>query len=551
MVRHEQLLLAPRGITIAAIVFAVFATTAFGQGASRKFYPDDPLLREPAPRPVKQVATREVDDLYDFLDNSFAMPRQESKEIRRGPHPTLDTNTIGDVPDNAWYTNRHYYRKMSIDELKRGPGNSTPPSPNGTWRIVSAKTDGVTPGFVIKDEHDNRYVLKLDPPDYPELSSAADVIGSKAFYALGYNTPENYIVHFRRENLMISDGVTWRDRAGKKHPLTTRMLNEMLKPEPKAAGGTYRGMASRYIAGKLAGPFSYSGTRSDDPNDIVPHEDRRELRGLGVFAAWLNHHDTKSVNSMDTLVDENGVTYLKHYLLDFGDILGSDGVWPKYAWAGHEYTIDMKGSAMQMFTLGLDVPRWARADYPKLKGVGRFDSWSFDPINWKPNYPNPAFLLMDNGDAFWAAKQVAAFTDTEIRALVETGEYSDPRTVNWITKCLIERRDKVAEAWFSRVLPLDKFQVVDGKLTFEDLGQRYGIGKGRAYPVRWASCDHSGRITAITDAAGITVPMLRDHTQYLVATITSAGGDEPVDDPVVVYLRRGQTGLQVVGIERR
>ena len=67
-------------------------------------------------------------------------------------------------------------------------------------------------------------------------------------------------------------------------------------------------MASRFIEGKLAGPFNYQGMRSDDPNDIVPHEDRRELRGLGVFAAWLNHHDTRAINSMDSLVVENGTT---------------------------------------------------------------------------------------------------------------------------------------------------------------------------------------------------------------------------------------------------
>ena len=39
----------------------------------------------------------------------------------------------------------------------------------------------------------------------------------------------------------------------------------------------------------------------------MPHEDRRELRGYGVFAAWLNHVDAKAINSLDTLVtDENG-----------------------------------------------------------------------------------------------------------------------------------------------------------------------------------------------------------------------------------------------------
>jgi hypothetical protein len=549
MVSNEQCYSDARAVIGAVLTLAVLTVPAFGQQTAKKFYTDDPLLKEPPPRPVKQVAQQDVDDMYDFLENSFVTPRRDARIARGGPHPALDVNTLGDVPDSAWYTNRHFYRRTSIAELKQGPGNSTPPCP-GKWRMISAKNNGVTPGFVIEDEHKNRYVLKLDPPQYPELPSAADVIGSKVFYALGYNTPENYIVHFRREDLEISAGVTWRDAAGRKRPLTQRVLNEMLRPQPKQADGRYRAMASRFIAGELKGPFSYHGMRTDDPNDTVAHEDRRELRGLGVFAAWLDHHDTKAVNSMDSLVDEQGLRYLKHYLLDFGDILGSDGVRPKYAWSGHEYTIEGKSSLKQMVTLGFDVPRWARADYPKFTGVGRFDSWSFEPLTWKPNYPNPAFLLMDNQDAFWAAKQVAAFSDAEIRALVETGEYSDPRTTDWITKCLIERRNKIAQAWFSRVLPLDKFRVIDGRLTFEDVSARGEIANGHEYPVRWASWDRNGQVTPLADARGTSVSAFQGETQYLAATISCAEAEAGCKNPITVYLRRGKTGPEVVGIDR-
>jgi hypothetical protein len=530
------------------ITLAMLALPALAQQNSKTFYPDDPLWREPAPRPVKQVEKREVDDLYEFLLNSFVLPHREEKIARHKAIKALNANTIGEVPDSAWYTNRQRDCRMTIEELKRGPGDGTPPGP-GSWHVIAAKSDGVTPGFVIEDERKNRYVLKFDPPDFPELSSAADVIGSKFFYALGYNTPENYIVHFSLENIKIPEGVMYRGADGKKRPLTARVLDEMLKPQPKGPDGKYRALASRFIAGKLAGPFSYQGMRTDDPNDTVPHEDRRELRGLAVFAAWLNHHDTRSINSMDSLVTENGASYVKHYLLDFGSTLGSNGAGPKHPWSGHQYTIDNKAAAIQMATFGFYLPRWERASYPKYTGVGLFDYSSFDPLCWKPNYPNAAFLLMDNEDAFWAAKQVAAFSDTEIRALVETGEYSDPRAVDWITECLIKRRDKIAEAWFSKVLPLDRFRISDGKLVFEDLGAARGIGKTREYSVRWASRDKNATGSALPDN-GAKVPTFAGDTKYLAATIACASADVACGNPITVYVRQCDSDLEVVGLDR-
>lgn len=246
---------------------------------------------------------------------------------------------------------------MPIAELQRGPGNSTPPGPNRSWRITSAKSDGITPGFVIEDAQKNRYVLKFDPPRYPELCSAADVIGSKIFYALGYNTPENYIVYFRREQLEISDGVMYRHPSGKKIPLSEHVVDELLQTQPKRADGTYRALASRWLDGKVVGPFDYRGARGDDPNDTLPHQHRRVLRGLAIYAAWLNHHDTTQINTMDTLVTEHGYQYIKHYLIDFGSTLGSRGNGPKEPWIGHQYSILPKETAMRAMTMGASTSR--------------------------------------------------------------------------------------------------------------------------------------------------------------------------------------------------
>src|SRR6185295_16834842 len=493
--------------------------------AQPRYYEDDPLKREPVPRTVKELATRKVDDIYSFFENSYVTPRREGREARHAPLRALDVNTLGEVPDSAWYTNRHAFRPMSIAELERGPGNSAPPSPNDSWKIVGAKSDGVTPGFIIEDKDGGRYMLKLDPPQYPELCSASDVIGSKFFYALGYNTPENYIVSFRRENLFIAPDVQYRDPDGRRRPLTEHMLSELLSGQRKTVDGKYRALASRWIGGEVVGPFAYRGVRTDDQNDIVPHEDRRMLRGLAVFSAWLNHHDTRSINTMDTLVQEDGRRYIKHYLIDFGSILGSAGYAPKEAWIGHRYVIDHGRTAKDLMTLGVIPPRYARAGYPNLAGVGLFDSQSFEPLSWRPFYPNPAFVMMDDADAFWAAKQVAAFTDEEIRAIVRTGKYSDLRAEAWVADSLIERRKKLIAAWFSRVLPLDRFRVEDGRLAFDDLSAQYAVAAARSYNVEWSVFDNTRQESVpIVGATGVALPRSPAGTEYLAAKVSCGGG---------------------------
>jgi len=543
-----------RAFCVTVIATAAVLSSANAADQTRqKFYADDPLWREPAPRPVRQVAVRKVDDIYDFLENSYVTPGREGKAAKRAPRPALDVNTLGEAPDNAWYTNRHAFKRMTIAELQRGPGNATPPAQTGAWTIVAAKSDGVTPGFAIEDQNKNRYLLKFDPPRFPELCSAADVIGSKFFYALGYFTPENYVVHLHREDLAIPAGATWRDASGRSHALTKEAVDELLRLQPKEPNGTYRALASRWVEGDAVGPFSYRGTRSDDQNDTIPHEDRRVLRGLRVFASWLNHHDTRSINSMDTLVTTDGRQYIKHYLIDFGSILGSAGYYEKEPWMGHEYAIARPEAARQILTLGFYLPRWVRSDYPRLRGVGLFDAWSFDPVNWRPNYPNPAFVMMDSEDAFWAAKQVAAFTDEEIRAIVKTGEFSDPRAADWVADCLIQRRDKIAAAWFKNVIPLDRFRVADGTLTFDDLIAKQGTGSSGGYEVQWAGYDNNtGSITKLTTTPGRQLPAAGSSTAYLAATISCGSASEAgCANPVTVYLRRAGASFEVVGIDRK
>ena len=117
----------------------------------------------------------------------------------------------------------------------------------------------------------------------------------------------------------------------------------LLSRAVRANDGSYRVILSKATPGRPVGRIRFHGTRADDPNDVVPHEHRRELRGYFVFAAWLNHVDAKGINSLSSLITENGRSFIRHYLLDFGSALGSAAVGPREGWEGYEALVEQPG----------------------------------------------------------------------------------------------------------------------------------------------------------------------------------------------------------------
>src|SRR6185503_20895314 len=92
-------------------------------------------------------------------------------------------------------------------------------------------------------------------------------------------------------------------------------VEQLLAGVDREADGSYRVVASKALPGRPVGRIRFFGTRPDDPNDLIPHEHRRELRGYRVFAAWLNHTDAKAINSLDTLVSTEGRAFVRHHLI--------------------------------------------------------------------------------------------------------------------------------------------------------------------------------------------------------------------------------------------
>jgi hypothetical protein len=509
--------------------------------------PDDPLENELAPISVGELARRRLSDYYDTISHTVSTPGDLNR-ARPEAVPAQGVNTLGEPMQGAWWVKRHYYRRMSIPELIAGPGNQHPPSTSGPWTVVGAKGEGVTPGFLMMDAKQQLYFIKFDPITNPEMASGADHIAVRLLYALGYHVPDNYLVEFPSNILQIGKEAKIGDRLGRRRSMTQRDLDEMLLKVPQTSGRKYRATASRAISGTSIGPYRYYGTRRDDPNDFIPHEHRRDLRGLAVISAWMDHDDSRAINTFDAVVEEGGRRFVKHYILDLGSTLGSGTERANSPRSGGEYLFSWKDSAVQLFTLGLAIQPWAKAQFPELPAVGRFEYATFDPETWLPEYPNPAFLNRLPDDEFWAAKQIMALRDEEIRAVVASARYSDPRAADWITECLIQRRDKVGQAYFKKVLPLDSFAVQDRRLIFEDLSAKAGLPMAGSYDIEWLQLDNSsGNSTPLKGALGPGLP--QDGGEYVIARIRNAA--RPGQSIDVTVRRGGNIPPAVVAVSRK
>src|SRR5262249_42217 len=155
--------------------------------------------------------------------------------------------------------------------------------------------------------------------------------------------PCNRIVFFNREILLIAKDAKAEGPGGKETPMTRKHIETILDKGVRLPDGRYRASASLFLDGRPLGPWKYAGVRKNDPNDVGPHEDRRELRGASVLAAWLNHFDAREQNTLSMWIpvdDDRG--YVRHVYIDFGDCLGS--LWP---WdgisrrLGHAYYLDI------------------------------------------------------------------------------------------------------------------------------------------------------------------------------------------------------------------
>ena len=540
----------------AAIVVVAGVWTAGGivRSAAPKFYSDDPIGHDPETQDASNVQELEVSGQYDLIENSFLGAGDRTQKRAE------NVNTIGEVPDSSWFTNRIGRRGIAVADLVKGPDTGTGPA-SGTWTILARKSEGVTPGFTIQDTTGEIYWIKFDPKTNPEMASGAEVICTKFFHAFGYHVPENYIATFKPEQLVIREGATMKDEDGRPRPLTRPDIDRILEGAARRADGSYRVLASRNLPGRPVGPFRYYGTRPDDPNDIFLHEHRRELRGLSVFSAWLNHDEVRSTNSLDTVVEREGRRVVRHHLLDFGSTLGSGSVKAQSRRAGNEFVWESRPTLITMLTLGFYVRPWIKIPYPEIPAVGRIESTYYRPEEWKADYPNPSFKNANEEDRFWAARIIAALGEDAVKAIVATGHYSDPAATEYLTKIVLERRTKVLSTWLNATNPLVNLAMsASGELTFENAAEKAGVAKpAERYSVQWSRFDNDAsqhvpfgpEVTSTTTRVQAPADLLAPRPEFVAARLRAHHTEFPAwSQPLMAYFRRSADGWTLVGLER-
>jgi hypothetical protein len=447
-------------------------------GPSKELLVAGRVYEFPDRRSVPEPPAKEPDPDYDFVDKTVLVQMESFFDFPRtfrwmtgNPKQANNIDAFDEVGNSSWFTNR--VRTITLEEALRGPDTVDGPEMTHPWEVAGVKTQGVTPGFRIKDSRGDLYLLKFDPPAFPELATAAEIISTKLVHAAGFNTPENYLVFFTEEQLVIKDEITLVDEFGNERILTPEDVMSVLERVTRTSDGKFRAVASKSLSGGLVGPFSYVSRRKTDLNDVFRHEHRRELRGLQPLAAFINHNDIRRINSLDIYMLEG---YVKHYLIDFGSTLGS----VNFRSEGFEYIIDFGTITKAALSGGAYKRPWRRYNQESnFTSIGYFGVDGFNPEKWRPSYPNMAFQRISNRDGFWGAKLVMSITDEMIHGIVAQAKYSDPRAVDYMIATLIKRRDIIGRYWYGKVSPLDRYSIIPSdagqQITFVDLAVEIGF----------------------------------------------------------------------------
>ena len=481
--------------------------------------------------------------------NLFSRPGDPTPDVR-----AQNVNTIDEVPDSSWFTNRIGARPMSVDGAVRGPLESTGRRP-ARWTVIRAKTAGPPrvhgPGRGRRD-----LVLSVRPADNPEAATGAVVVANKLFWALGYYQVENHLTTLRSTSSHRPEGAR-HDAVRRPRPLrqatTSTRSSTGASGTPTAPTGW---SPAALLPGTGARRLPLLRHASRRPERRRPARAPARAARAQVFGAWTNLTDMKAGNTLDTLITENGRGVVRHYLQDVGSTfgIGANGrTTPTRA-----TSTSTKGARAEAAAhLGFYLRPWQTMPLRREPAIGRFQGDAFDP-NVEAADADGAFLRRARrrhvlGGA--AGDGVHRRHDPRGR---QDGQYGDPAR-----REAPRRRAHPAPRQDRPRVPARRStrSSSSGWPTAADVRQRGGCGGLRAGPGR--PTRRRGRASTTPPARRRRSPRRRAAAKALPAPPgLPADGYVKVDvkaarhaneawtRPVSVYFRRDGGAWTLVGVER-
>jgi hypothetical protein len=496
---------------------------------------------------------------WDGMDNLMFRPLSELVGVSVHGE-AINVNSLDEVPDSAWFTNRIGRRSMSVADVAAGactPDDMLDPdsAADGSWVIDRGKAEGATRGFRVVVPGKGKYMLKAESlEDQPERQAASAAIGSAIFHAVGFYTVCEQVLYVRPSILKLMPGLRTKPNFGDEKAFDKKELDAIVADSP-TRDGRIRMSASKWVEGHALGPYSSEGTRGDDPNDVVAHEDRRELRGMRVLAAWLDRYDTRRGNTLDTWIadakdkPDSSPGRVLHYQLDTSETIGGTWPWdPLSRRLTHQYVIDWGYLAADFFTLGIPRRPWdKKTRAPGYELFGYYGVDEFRPEDWKNAYPNSAYSRATERDNAWMARILAHVTPDMLDALAQLGKFTEPRNTTYLAYVMGRRLEMILERYLTRLSPITDVSVTGDRLCGVDLAAWRRIRSAGAF--RYSARTVAGSPLAITATTDGKVCVTLEHGRESYVRV--AIGDGVAKGKLIVHVYDlGAGGFRLAGVER-
>lgn len=307
-------------------------------------------------------------------------------------------STGSDVSHTSFFTNVAV-ESYTVERLAQEFASALPRPP---LTITKEKQNGTSEGLWVKDATGRTYILIFDSPFAPEMTTAAEFIGSSLVRLLGYHVP------------------------------TTCVAVVIGTRDPRFDG---RRVVATIALDDFKGGWRYDSFR-----------DRREIRALQLVGGWINNVDQTEQNTGMTVKG----SVIRHYVLDFGSSLGSFTFRPQPARLGWTRLFDPYEQLMQPLNdAGVRRVSWEAPYRAHSAAVGYFTA-NYDPDRWQPFYANMGFRDVTEADRAWAAKRIARVTDEQIRQVVSLAGYSHASDAEHVASVLIARRDIIIRRYLAK-----------------------------------------------------------------------------------------------------